>query len=218
MTQLTAQKKRGIFITFEGIEGSGKSTQVLALVKELAKKGITSFLTKEPGGGLAALRNVLLYDLPKNLDLSVKPDVELWLFLADRAMHVLLMRERLECGEWVLCDRFSASTIAYQGYARGLELERIRNEDARARQGLEPDLVILLDLDPTIGLRRVRTRRAELPTQFDQEERSFHQNVRYGFLQEFQRDSQRWCIIDATKDRDDITKIIIAELERRFDP
>ena len=214
MQTMKLSNKKGIFITFEGIEGSGKSTQVLALVETLEKKGIMAYPTKEPGGGLASLRKVLLYEIP--LDIIVKSDVELWLFLADRATHVPLMREHLERGEWVLCDRFSASTIAYQGYARGLDLERIRSEDSRARQGLESDLVILLDLDPTIGLHRVRARCTEPPTQFDQEDWLFHQKVRGGFLQESQRDPTRWLIIDATKEPHVITASIVAELERRF--
>lgn len=207
-------KNTGRFVTFEGTDGSGKTTQLNAVAAWLEqKKGIGVFKTHEPGGGNSSIRNILLKELSQ--DIPARADIDLWLFLADRAVHIPIIREHLSRGQWMLCDRFSGSTLAYQGYAKGVDLCRIRAEDVIARQGLDPDLIILCDVDPNEGIRRMDANKRE-KSSFDKLPVSFHKKVREGFLDQVRRTPQRWFVVDAACSADDVTKEIIAELERKF--
>jgi len=201
-----------IFITFEGVEGSGKTTQLKRLGEHLRATGCTVVETREPGGTPAgvAIRSLLLSDPP----IALAPAAELLLYLADRAQHVAeRIQPALAAGEIVLCDRFSDSTIAYQGFARGLDLERVRDVDAYARAGLVPDLTFLLDVDPSIGLRRVQTR-AGASDRFEAAPLAFHERVRRGLRELAAAAPERVRVVDATAPVDEVARRIAAEADR----
>lgn len=191
-----------MFITFEGIEGSGKSTIIRMLADYLRKSGIPIVLTREPGGSQLGkmFRSILLDARTKNL----ANDAELFLFLADRAQHVSeVINPALLEGKWVLCDRFSDSTLVYQGYGRGLGIgKKLVIAEEMSRNGLLPDLTFLLDLPVADGLARAEARNAENGTsqsegRFDAEGISFHERVRDGFLQMAKNNPARFRIIDS---------------------
>lgn len=178
-----------MFVTFEGPEGGGKSTVLREISERLEERGIKHVLTREPGSGSLGkeIRRLLLEED------HVDPRAELFLFLADRAQHVEnLVRPTLESGQWVLCDRYADSTVVYQGHARGFDLEQLVHLNSFATRGLQPDLTLLFDLDPAVGL----ARRGDLD-RLDQEPIEFHQRVREGFLIEARKDPRRWVIVDA---------------------
>ncbi len=187
----------GCLIVFEGPEGAGKSTQIERLTRRLRDAEVPVTATREPGGTATgdAIRDILLH-----ADLAIEPLVEFLLYSASRAQHVReRIRPALERGEVVVSDRFAGASVAYQGYGRGLDLEFIEALNRRATDGLEPDLTILLDLDPAEGLRRVGARGAH-----DRLERAglaFHQRVREGFLTQA-RHSASWLVLDASQDPD----------------
>lgn len=185
-----------MFVTFEGPEGGGKSTVLREISARLEQRGIEHVLTREPGSGTLGkeIRRLLLEEE------HVEPRAELFLFLADRAQHVAnLVRPTLTAGQWVLCDRYADSTVVYQGHARGFGLDHLRQLNNFATQGLQPDLTLLFDLDPAVGL----SRRGDLD-RLDQEPLEFHQRVREGFLIEAKREPQRWAIIDAQSPLSDV--------------
>jgi len=165
------------FITFEGIEGSGKSTLIEALDSWLRNKNLPSVKTREPGGSELGpkLRSIIL-------DHEPAPETELLLFAADRAEHVRkFIQPNLELGNSVLCDRFTHSSLAYQGYGRGLSLDKINYLNEVATSGLQPDLVIWLDLDIEVALERAKKRGEEAWTRFEREGAAFHQKIRNGY-------------------------------------
>jgi dTMP kinase len=170
---------RGKFIVFEGCEGSGKSTQLELLAQHLESAKIPVFRTKEPGGTPTGhkLREIVLHDTPLN------KVAELLLYAADRANHVEIIKDCLDSGYWVLCDRFTWSTIAYQGYGRGHSLGLINYLNDVACQGLKPDWTILLDIDPKIGLAR-KYKQGET-NKFEAESLEFHNRVRNGYKELF---------------------------------
>ncbi len=181
-----------MFVTFEGPEGAGKTTVIHLMAERLDSAGVPFVLTREPGAGDVglAIRRILLDGG------QIDPRTELFLFLADRANHVeTLIRPALAEGKVVLCDRYVDSTIVYQGHARGQDLERLRELNTYATNGLMPELTLLLDLDPATGLARQADR-----DRLDSEPISFHQRVRDGFLTEARREPDRWVVIDATQD------------------
>ena len=197
---------RGKFITFEGGEGCGKSTQVRRLMAALERKGISVLLTREPGGTLLAeqIRSLLK-------DETEDPPcdrAELLLFLAARAQLVKnMIRPALEAGTWVISDRFSDSTLAYQGYGRGLSLDVIRAANDFACEGLKPDRTILLDVDPVTSRARMRGREASTNTKADRIERAgddFHARLRKGFLELAAAEPSRIVTIDASGTEDDV--------------
>lgn len=171
---------KGKFIVFEGCEGSGKSTQLDLLALYLESKNIPVFRTREPGGTELGkqIREYLL-----STDNKIAPLTELLLYIADRSEHIHLIRQKLELGFWVLCDRFTWSTVAYQGYGRGHSLELINYLNNLACQGLKPDWTILLDIDPKIGLAR-KYEQGET-NKFEAESLKFHNQVREGYKQLF---------------------------------
>ena len=202
------------FITFEGIEGSGKTSQLRHLVDHLRQRGRTVVETREPGGTAAgaALRRLLLG--PEALPLT--PLAELLLYCADRCQHVAeVIRPALAGGQIVVCDRFSDSTIAYQGYARGLDLEAVQTLDGRARDGVSPGLTVLLDCPVETGLARTRNR-AGAPDRFERETVAFHERVRQGFLTLAAAEPARFVVLDSTQPLDQVSARMIDAVERRL--
>jgi len=197
---------RGRFITFEGGEGCGKSTQVLRLKDRLEREGVSVLLTREPGGTrLSELIRELLKDESEDPPCD---RTELLLFLAARAQLVRnVVRPALEAGTWVVSDRFSDSTLAYQGYGRGLPLDVIRVMNDFACEGLRPDLTILLDLDPAAARERLRGREAATNTAADRIERAgddFHARLREGFRGLAAAEPSRIVTVDASGGPDEV--------------
>ena len=192
---------KGTFITFEGIEGSGKSTQVELLCRELARRGREVVCTREPGGtALGRSVRSLLLD-PSNRGLAA--GAELFLYLADRCQHTAeRVGPALERGMVVVCDRWADASVAYQGYGRGVEIERIREWNRFATRGIRPQVTILLDLPAETGLARARARNRALGTagredRFEEEELAFHERVRRGYLELARREPGRFQVVDA---------------------
>ncbi len=189
----------GIFIVLEGPEGAGKSTQVVRLAAELEREGRAHLITREPGGTPAgdAIRGVLL---DPRLRVDALP--ELLLYCASRAQHVdEVIRPALARGEVVISDRFTAASVAYQGYGRGIDLDFVNTLNERVSGGTHPDLTVLLDIDPLLGLQRVGTRGAQ--DRLEQAGLPFHQRVREGFLAQSQGNPD-WLVIDGNSDADAI--------------
>ena len=190
------------FITFEGIEGSGKTTQLLLLQAYLQALGYQVAATREPGGCPIsdAIRALLLN--PENDNMAAR--TELLLYSAARAQHVdEVIRPALAEGKIVLCDRFSDATTVYQGAGRGLDLAQLETINKFATDGLVPDLTLLLDYPVEAGLQRARTRnrndKLEAEGRFELEALAFHQRIRHGYL-ELAQSRNRFCIIDALGD------------------
>jgi len=169
-----------IFITFEGPEGSGKTTQIKLLEKHLRSKGLCVVKTREPGGSdIAEKIRTLLLD-PENRKMAC--NAELLLYLASRAQHINdKIKPSLNKGKAVICDRFSDSTMAYQGYARGISKSLIKRMNNFATTGIKPDLTLYIDIDVGIGLRRAHVRSGK-KDRLEMEKRSFHDKVRSGYL------------------------------------
>ena len=198
-----------MFVTVEGVEGAGKSSLMNLLVREFEKRRIPFLRTREPGGcGLGAKLRPLL------LDVSSTPDsrAELFLFLADRAQHVAeIIRPALERGEWVLCDRYADSTIAYQGCGRGMDADRLQAFNDYATGGLWPERTLLLDLPVEEGLQRARARNgreglSRSEGRFEAEELAFHERIREGFLARAARWPERFRVLDARLTPEEILK------------
>lgn len=189
---MTGQK--GKFITLEGIEGAGKSTVLEALQAHLSASGIPFVCTREPGGTPAAeqIRELVLHGIEEEL----APDAELLLIFAARAQHLRQqILPALARGEWVLCDRFTDATYAYQGGGRGLPVERIAQLEQFVQGALRPDRTLLLDLDVSRGLARARDRGTS--DRFEREARAFHERVRTCYLGRARAEPARYTIIDA---------------------
>jgi dTMP kinase len=199
-----------IFITFEGGEGSGKSVQSKALHKRLSQLAIPVILTYEPGG--TTFGNKLARWLKWAQDKDISPLTELMLFNASRAQLVTrVIQPSLESGKIVICDRYADSTTAYQSYGRGLDLGMVMTVNNTATKGLKPDLTVLLDILAEEGLARKKDRKQD---RFEQEDLAFHQRVREGYLKLAADDPQRWLVIDATRPKEKIEKIIWQKVKR----
>jgi dTMP kinase len=199
----------GLFITFEGGEGCGKSIQSRLLLKKLEQQNIPVVLTHEPGG--TTLGNELRKALKKRRGSFVSPQAELFLFVASRAQLVAeLIRPALEEGKVVICDRFTYSTLVYQGYGRGLDLTTMEMVNNMATGNLKPDLIILLDISPEQGLARKRG----LKDRFELEDLSFHRRVREGYLKMAAAEPERWLVIDASLPKRKIAEIIWDRVSR----
>ena len=186
---------RGRFVTLEGIEGSGKSTLAAALADWLRGQGLVVHATREPGGTPLAesIRKLVLARGPEAMPASA----ELLLMFAARAVHVEnLIRPALARGEWVLCDRFTDASLAYQGAGRGMDPRRIRALSAVAHPDVTPDLTLLLDLSPDEGLTRARGR-GDGGDRFEDEALAFFDRVRRGYLDLAQQEPARICVVDA---------------------
>jgi dTMP kinase len=202
----TPGKPGGFFISFEGPEGGGKSTQVHRLAAALAEQGYAVWTTREPGGTRIGemIRPVLLG--PRQ-QARLSAWTEALLFTAARAQLVEeVIRPRLQRGELVLCDRFSDSTLAYQGYGRGLELDVLRRLQAQATGGLAPGLTLLLDLPVETGLARI-PRRAQ--DRLDRETIAFHERVHAGYRAMAAAEPVRWREVDASSDPDQVADRIL---------
>ncbi len=194
-----------MFITFEGPEGSGKTTQIKALEAHLRSQGLDVITTREPGGTPIGdqVRAVLT-----NLDnTAMHPRTEILLFLSARAQLVeQVIRPELKAGKVVICDRYADSTLAYQGYGHGYDRDQLRQLLNFATGGLWPDLTLLLDVDPEVGLKRKRS--GGEWNRLDAYEVAFHQRVRAGYLELAASEPQRWARVDASCMSDDVQEEI----------
>ena len=199
-----------LFITFEGGEGSGKSVQARALYKRLSQLAVPALLTHEPGSTPCGKRIERWLKWTEIKDIS--PLTELLLFNASRAQLVSeIIRPNLGKGKYVICDRYTDSTIAYQSYGRGIALEVVKVINNTAAQGLKPDLTVLLDIPVAAGLARKRRNRQD---RFEQEDIIFHQRVRGGYLKLAANDPERWLVVDANQSKAKIREIIWQKVSR----
>lgn len=191
---------QGLFITLEGVEGSGKTTQAALLGDALRAQNRRALVTHEPGGTRAgeAIRSIFL-DPAVSLDVAA----ELLLVLADRAQHVReKLRPAVAAGEIVISDRYSDSTVAYQGHGRGFDLKLLTDLNRLASDGMNPDLTIVLDVDVKTGLERTRARvkgATRVPDRFEGQDYEFHRRVRDGFLAIARAEPDRVVVIDAAR-------------------
>ncbi len=209
---------RGRFITFEGGEGAGKSTQAALLAERLRALGIGVDVTREPGGspGAEVIRHVLLSGAAKPLG----PEVETLLFAAARDEHLnSTIRPALSRGRWVICDRFADSTRVYQGILGHVDQRLIRALERLTVGRTKPDLTLVLDLPPEIGLRRAGRRRGDdHADRFEQESLEFHEKLRDAYLQIAREEPERCAVIDATEDPDFVANEIWRLVEVRLAP
>lgn len=203
---------KGIFITFEGIEGSGKTTQIKLLGERLKKQGLKVLTTYEPGDTDVGqkIRNILLEP-----EININPLCELILYFADRVQHVNeKIKPYLEAGFIVICDRFTDSTVAYQGYARGVSIDIIKELNRILFNEFKPDLTILLDLPVIIGLKR--NQQINKTDRFELEDVAFHDRVREGYLKLAEIEPERFFILDATKSQIELAEEIYKTIKLRF--
>ncbi len=208
-----------LFIDFEGPEGSGKTTQIRKLVRALAADGHDVLQTREPGGTpIGEQIRTVLHALDNK---AMLPVTEALLYSAARAQHVRqVIGPALERGAIVVTDRFAASTLAYQGYGHGLDLDMLHRITAWATGGLYPDFIIYLDLEVTIGLERKWREHGEGQGEWnrmDEQSLAFHRQVRRGYLQMAQEDSQQWLVLDATQSVEAIHRQILDRIESLID-
>jgi dTMP kinase len=207
---------RGKFITVEGGEGVGKSTQIAALRDVIAARGIEVVLTREPGGTPRAerIRELLLTPTQEPMPIAC----ELLLMFAARASHVdNVIRPALERGAWVICDRFTDATYAYQGGGRGVDREQIALLEKLVQGELRPDLTLLLDAPVAVGAARATARSAVTGStdRFEQERQEFFERVRQTYLERARNEPDRFAIIDATLDRESVARAIRSAVETR---
>lgn len=201
------------FLSFEGLDGSGKSTLMKALAQHLQDLGRGVVTTREPGGTPLAedIRQLIL----RVGDETPVPRAELFLYEASRAQHVAqVIRPALSRGSWVLCDRFSESSVAFQCFGRELPRAQVDALNRFAEDGTRPELVVLLDLPLEVARAR-QGRRAESADRMEREADDFHQRVRRGFLAQAQEEPQRWLVLDASQSSDALFSATLAELGRR---
>lgn len=205
-------KTGGIFITFEGGEGAGKTTQIKKLARFLKKRGFPVLVTREPGGTPLAnrIRDILL----DATNTHITPEEELFLYEVARRDHVSeVIRPALQRGDIVLCDRFADATMAYQGFGRSLPRKHIALLNHAATGGLTPRLTILLDLPVRKGLARARKRNAALD-RLEREKQSFHERVRKGYLTLARKEKKRFRVFKAGRTATDIHHDILREVEK----
>jgi dTMP kinase len=202
---------KGKFITLEGPEGSGKSTQAKMMIRRLGELGIEAMYTREPGGTALGeeIRNILQHNQAGEAPCE---RAELLLFEASRNQLVeKVIRPALEKGTWVICDRFVDSTTAYQGYGRGLPVDEVKSIHHFTINNVSPDLTLLLDLSIETGFERIAQRFLELgesADRFEQEERAFHERVRQGYLKLATEEPGRFRIIDASQNPEAVSASI----------
>ena len=193
-----------MFIVFEGGEGCGKSTQTRALYRRLSRDGFRAVLTREPGGTRLGER-VRRY-LKQTGETRISPLAELFLIATARAQLVSeIIRPELEKGKMVICDRFTPSTLAYQGYGRGLNTDALREVNDIATDGMSPDLIVLLDIPIEDGLGRKKSKERD---RFESESLAFHARVRRGYLDMAKADPERWLVVDGRLPKKEIEEMI----------
>lgn len=200
--------REGLFITFEGADGCGKTTQIELLNKYLTDKGYKTLLTREPGAkGLGVkLREILL-----NYDGEVSPNCESFLFLADRAQHIdCIIKPAIKEGKIILCDRHTDSTVAYQGYGRGLDLDRINYLNNIATGGMKPDLTIVFDVDVETSMQRVGKEKDRMESAGVE----FFNKVREGYLEIAKKEPQRVKVISSSDTIENIHKQVVELIEK----
>ena len=202
----------GKFITFEGPEGGGKSTHAKKLAEFLRSRGITVHLTREPGGSKICERIRAL--VREEMEDPPVTECEVLLFLASRAQLVSnFIRPALERGEWIVCDRFSDSTFAYQGYGRGVDIEKLRALNDFATDGLKPDLTFLLDVPSSVSKSRLHDRQIATSSSADRIELAgdgFHERLRNGFLEMAKKEPSRFVVVDSSRE----VEAVDAEIEK----
>jgi len=197
-----------MFLTLEGIEGSGKTTQINNIYRFLENKGHNCVITREPGGTKIGrkIRSILLD--PENK--GMEPMAELLLYFSDRVEHVKkIIEPALAEGKTVICDRYFDATLVYQGYARGLDIKLIARLHELVLEGLKPDITLLLDLSPETGLSRAWEQigngsRSGDETRFEKEALSFHEKIRAGYLELARLEPHRFRVIDASQDKNKV--------------
>jgi dTMP kinase len=202
------------FITLEGGEGTGKSTQARRLAATLEAKGKPCIVTREPGGspGAEQIRKLLVEGEPGRWDVLT----ETLLVFAARDDHVSrTIKPALADGKWVVCDRFTDSTYAYQGIARGLERETIRRIESATLDDFKPDFTMVLDLPVSVGLERAGARNSN-ETRFEKFDATFHERLRTAFRDIANRNAERCLLIDASGSEDDVAAAILKAVEHRF--
>ncbi len=209
-----ARKTLSLFVTFEGPDGSGKSTQIKLLAETLTGLGQNVLLTREPGGTeISEQIRKVLHDLRNN---AMQPRAEILLYSAARAQLVgEKIRPQLAAGGMVLSDRYADSTLAYQGYGRGLDLETLRLITAFATDHLKPDVTLLFDIEPEAGLRRRQAGGSEW-NRMDDLTLAFHHRVRQGYLELARAEPQRWVVLDAAQEAGALQAEVRRVVERRL--
>ena len=203
---------RGYFITFEGIEGAGKSTQSVMLHNYLIEKNKKVILTKEPGGTETGkkIRQILL----SHSDEIFPPLAELFLYEADRNFHIHnLIKPKIDQGYTVICDRFTDSTLAYQGYARGLDIDFVKEINSIASEGIKPDITFLIDIPVEEGLKRIQIIREK--DRMEKEEIDFHKKLREGFLKIAEEERDRIVVLNGLEPPEKIFRQVIEILKNR---
>ena len=209
----------GYFITFEGVEGCGKTTQIKLLSEFLSARGVPATLTREPGGcPIADKIRAILLDAENR---ALSPLTELMLYAAARSQHVTeVISPALSSGGIVLCDRFCDATVAYQSFGRGIDRSVIDTLNHQACQGVTPDLTVLVDCDPRLGLerarRRIETTCGPREERFELEALAFHQRVRDGYRQLASDEPARFVIIDGSGTIDEISALISTQVVARI--
>ncbi len=214
-------KNTAHFITFEGIEGCGKSTQVKLLAEKLKEQAISVVLTREPGGTRIGdqIRKIVLH--ADNTDMDVM--AELLLNEASRAQHVTeVILPNIENGVTVICDRYGDASVAYQGAGRGLDVELVKQANELATGGLQPDVTILLDIEPELGLQRARARNlasnfAVEEGRFEEEDIAFHRRVREGYMTLLNEEPERFHLIDGRESIEEVNQSILEAVLPLFD-
>ena len=207
----------GLFITLEGVEGSGKTTQAALLAEALRTRGLAATVTREPGGTPVgrSIRAIFL-----DAAVALEPATELLLILADRAQHVREnLRPALAAGQIVICDRYSDSTTAYQGYGRGLDRKLLDELNQLASDALTPDLTLVLDCPVELGLARTRARHQEgavAVDRFESERLEFHRRVREGFRAVAREEPARVILLDATRPAAEVSAAILGAVTARM--
>ncbi len=196
---------RGEFITFDGIDGAGKTTQINLLAEKLRRQGKTVHITREPGGTELSekIRELLL-----STDNNMSATTELLLMFAARAEHIAaVLKPKIESGEWVICSRFTDATMAYQGYARGLDLAKIQTIADVVHGDFNPDISLFLDLPAEVAAQR-RIGRGEPVDRFEAEDIAFMKAVRQGYLDIAKQSPLRCRVIDATQSAEEMAAVI----------
>ena len=211
-----ANPEQGLFITFEGSEGTGKTTQIQLLANRLEQLGRTVVISREPGGTHLGeeIRHLLKHSESGQ---NMVPRAELLLFEASRAQHVdELIQPSLDQGHVVICDRFHDSTTVYQGVARAIDAQSVKRINQFAIASATPDVTVLIDLDPEEGFRRIQSRNTEPPDRMEQENMDFYQAVRNGYLDVAAANPERFLVVDGQQSIEGVEEVIWNGIKERI--